>query len=108
MNLREWARMTQRALREQPPEERSSLSIDQVEEVLRMGITTLVEALAEGHDLRIVQLGQIKVEEKPPRKIAGNLGGRSQLYKIGPRKTVKLKASDLLIDKLNSSRARQG
>ena len=54
MNLREWARMTQRALREQPPEERSDLSIDQVEQVLRMGITTLAEALADGQELRIL------------------------------------------------------
>jgi nucleoid DNA-binding protein len=105
MNLRQWARLTQRALREQPPEDRSSLSIDQVEQVLRMGITTLAEALADGQDLRIVLLGQIKVEERPPRKIASNLRGKSQLYKVGRRKTIKLKASNWLIDKLNSSRA---
>ena len=108
MNLREWARMTKRALRAQPPEDRSSLSIDQVEQVLRMSICTLAEALAEGHDLRIVQLGQIKVEERPPRKIAGNLAAKSKLYKIGRRKTVRLKASDWLIDKLNSPEAKRG
>jgi nucleoid DNA-binding protein len=98
--------MTQRALRQQPPEDRSSLSIDQVEQVLRMSIATLAEALAEGHDLRIVQLGQISVEERPARKIAGNLGGHSKVYKIGRRKTVRLKASDWLIDKLNTSLAK--
>ena len=102
MNLREWAKMTQRALREQPPEERSDLSIDQVEQVLRMSIATLADALADGQDLRIVQLGQIRVEERPPRKIVGNLGRKSKLYRIGRRKTVRLKASDWLIDKLNS------
>lgn len=94
--------MTQRALREQPPEERSDLSIDQVEQVLRMSITTLAEALADGQNLRVVQLGQIGVEEKPARKIAGNLGGKPKLYRIRARKTVKLKASDWLVDKLNS------
>ena len=106
MNLREWARMTQRALREQPPEERSDLSIDQVEQVLRMSITTLADALADGQDLRIIQLGQIRVEERPARKIAGNLGGKSTLYKIGSRQTIKLKASDRLIDRLNLSQTK--
>lgn len=106
MNLREWARMTQRALREQSPEERSDLSIDQVEQVLRMSITTLAEALADGQDLRIVHLGQIRVEERPPREIAGNLGGTPKLYKIKARKTIRLKVSDWLIDKLNDSLAK--
>ena len=103
MNLREWARRTQRALREQPPEQRSDLSIDQVEQVLRMSITTLADALANGQELCVIQLGQIRVEERPPRKIVGNLRGKSRLYRIGPRKTVHFKASASLIDKLNSS-----
>lgn len=99
--------MTQHALREQPPEERFDLSIDQVEQVLRMSITTLADALAAGKDLRTVQLGQIWVEERPPRRIASNLGGTSKLYKIGPRKTIRLKASDWLINKMNSSWKKQ-
>ena len=105
MNLREWARMTQRALREQPPEQRSDLSIDQVEQVLRMSITTLVDALVDGQDLRIVQLGQIRVEERSPRKIAGNLSGKLRLYRIGAKKIVRLKASDWLINRLNAPRS---
>ena len=107
MNLREWARMTQRALREQSPEERFDLSIEQVEQVLRMSITTLANALVDGKDLRIVQLGQIRVEERPPRKIAGNLKGKSKFYKIGARKTIRLRASNWLIDKLNDSLTRR-
>jgi nucleoid DNA-binding protein len=107
MNLREWARMTQRALREQPPEERIEISIDRVEQVLRMSIATLANALVDGEDLRTVQLGQIWVEERPPRTIAGNLNARAKMYNIGARKTVRLKASDLLVNILNSSHAKR-
>jgi nucleoid DNA-binding protein len=99
--------MTQRALRKQPPEERFDISIDQVEQVLRMSIATLVDALVDGKDLRTVQLGQICVEERPPRKIAGNLNGRARIYNIGARKTARLKASDLLVNRLNSSHAKR-
>jgi nucleoid DNA-binding protein len=68
-----------------------------------MSITTLADALAEGKDLRIVQLGQIRVKKRPPRKITGNLSGKSKLYSIGPRKTAHLKAFDWLIDKFSRS-----
>ena len=107
MNLREWARMTQRALREQPPEDRFDISIDQVEQVLRISITTLVQALVDGQELRTVQLGHIWVEERPPRKIAGNLGEKSKVYKIGPRRAIRLRASDWLVARLNSSQTKR-
>ena len=82
--------------------DQADLEVTLEDVMLRMSITTLAEALADGEDLRIVQLGQIRVEGRPARKIAGNLGRKAKLYTIGARKTIRLKASEWLVDKLNS------
>ena len=106
MNLREWARITHRALREQAPEECSDLSLDQVEQVLRMSVVTLADALANDEDLCIAQLGRIWAEVRPPREFTGNLGREPKVYKITARKTVRLKPSAWLVNKLNPPHAK--
>ncbi len=93
MNLRQWARATHRALKEQPPEDRSALTAAQVEEVMRMSIDVLMEKLITGEGLRINDLGRFWVEEKPPSVIVSNLGSQPQAYQTEKRKVVRFRAS---------------
>lgn len=97
MNLREWARVTHRALANQPPDERQKeLSAANVERVLRMSITTLINALIAGDDLRIDELGRLWAESKPPRRTVSNLPGRSQSFTTQDRRRVRFRPSSRL------------
>ena len=103
MNLRQWARATHRALKEQPPEDRSALTAAQVEAVLRMSIAVLVEILGTGEGLRINDLGMFWVEDKPPTVVVSNLGDRPKPYQIEGRKGVRFRASSRILSELNAN-----
>ncbi len=70
MNLREWARATHRVLSEQREEGGAALSGDVVKLVLWAAVSTLVDALAAGDELRIDALGRLWIEEKAARRTA--------------------------------------
>ncbi len=78
MNLREWARETHRALSEQREEGGTSLSGELVKQALRASISTLVDALVDGGELRIDALGRLWIEEKAARRVVSNLAGKSK------------------------------
>ncbi len=109
MNLRQWARATHRALREQPVDKRhKQLSAADVERVLRMSMTTLINALVAGGDLRIDDLGRLWVEAKPHRRIVSNLSDRSQVFTIQDRRMVRFRPSSRLGTLLNSVLEKDG
>jgi nucleoid DNA-binding protein len=101
MNLREWARATHKVLSEQREEGGAALSGDVVEQVLRIAISTLIDALADGSDLRIDALGRLWVEEKAARRVVSNLAGKRRVYAVGDRRIVRFRAARGLVARLN-------
>lgn len=104
MNLREWARVTHRALTEQREEGGATLSGDVVEQVLRAAISTLIDVLADGDELRIDALGRLWVEEKAARRVVSNLVGQRRIYAVGYRRVVRFRASKRAVAAVNSPR----
>lgn len=102
MNLREWARATHRALAEQRDEGGAALSSDVVEQVLRVAINTLIDALVDGGELRIDALGRLWVEGKAARRVVSNLARKRRVYAVGHRKVVRFRASKGLVARLNN------
>lgn len=102
MNLREWARATHRVLSEQREEGCAALSGDVVEQVLRAAISTLIDALVHGDELRIDALGRLWVEEKAARQVVSNLARKRRVYRVEDRRVVRFRASRELVDRLNS------
>lgn len=102
MNLREWARATHRALASQPAETRhKEFSAADVEQILRMGVTTLVEALVTDDDLRMEDLGRLWCETRSPRRGVSNLLSQPQAYNIQSRKMVRFRVSSRLQARIN-------
>ncbi len=94
MNLREWARTTHRALSEQREEGGAALSGDVVEYVLRAGIiSTLIDTLVDGGELRLDALGRLWIEEKAARWVVSNLAGRRRVYEVRCQRVVRFRAS---------------
>jgi nucleoid DNA-binding protein len=95
MKLREWARATQKhMMNETPAAERSKyLSQADVEEVLRVAIDTMIEALANGDELHVRSLGRFWVEELPPRRVVSNLPDTAPEYHVKPRLKVRFRSS---------------
>lgn len=96
MNLRQWAKATHHALMEHRVQGSNSLTPAQVERTLQMGISTLINALVEGDELRLDGFGRLWVEEKPARRLVGNLPGQQRTYKVKARKVVRFRASSQL------------
>lgn len=107
MNLREWARATHRALAEQREEGSAALSGDVVEQVMRAAISTLIDGLVNGSELRIDALGRLWVEEKAARRVASNLSGKRRAYMVGERRVMRFRASGRLMTRLNSRSVRE-
>lgn len=101
MNLREWARATHRVLLEQREEGGAALSGDVVEQVMRASISTLIDALVDGGELRIDALGRLWVEEKAARRVVSNLAGQRRVYTVGDRRLVRFRVSRRLVARLN-------
>ncbi len=101
MNLREWARATHWALVNQPADERrQDFSIADVECVLRTSVTTLIDTLVAGDNLRLDELGRLWVEERRPHFIVSNLSGRPRKYQLSSRRVVRFSASSRLQKRL--------
>lgn len=108
MNLREWARATHRVLSEQREDGGMALSGDIVEQVMRAAISTLVNVLIDGGELRIDALGRLWVEERAARRLVSNLAGRQRMYAVGDRKMVRFRASARLVARLNGQLPGEG
>ncbi len=97
MKLREWARATHRALRARPASDRPQrLSQAQVEDVLQVGVRTLIEHLAAGEALRLDDLGRLWVEDLPPQRVVSNLPGAPRTYTLAARRVVRFRPSTRL------------
>ena len=104
MNLKQWARATCQTLANRPAAERHQHYTNaQVEEVLRMSITTLIEALASGDELRIDAFGRLWVEEKQPQRVVNNLNGKPQEHELPVRKMVRFRASSRLVAQVSKA-----
>ncbi len=104
MKRRDWAQATYRALRERPAAERARhLSLAEVEDVLQMGLQALIEALADGDELRLNDLGRLWVEELPPRQVVSGLSGARRAYTLDARRVVRFRASRRLRARLGQS-----
>lgn len=82
----------------------AALSGDVVEQVMRVAIGTLVDALVDGGELRIDALGRLWVEEKVARRAVSNLAGQRLVYAVGNRKVVRFRASTRLVVAVNGQR----
>ncbi len=60
-----------------------------------------INALVEGDEPRLGGLGRMWVEEKPARRLAGNLPGQQRAYQVKARKVVRFRASSGLLSMLN-------
>lgn len=102
MNLREWARATHRTLNSQSAENRVvSPTATQVEQIIRASISTLIEALIAGDQLRIDNLGQLSLETRAPRQIVNNLKNRQE-HLLPRRYTIRYRPSKRLIRYINA------
>ena len=102
MNLREWARAAHKALANQPAADRiKDFSMADIENILRIGITTLTAALVRGDGLQTDDLGRLWVDERQARIVVSNLSRGSKPRRIGRRKIVRFRASDRLMRRLN-------
>jgi len=103
MNFREWARVTHKALKERPVEERQrDFTAAEVETVMRASIETLVDALVEGDDLYVRSLGRLYVKERLARRVVSNLSSEDRVIHIGNRKAVELTSSALMQKRLRT------
>jgi nucleoid DNA-binding protein len=105
MNRREWVartHRTHRALRDRPADQRPKhLTLEQVDAVIAASIETLIEALAEGKDLRLKDLGRFWVEITNPKTIVTNFDRNPQQFTSTSRKKPRYKPSSRVLDNLN-------
>jgi len=107
MNLQQWARATHRALASQPAAERHNLpTAAQVEKVLQMSVTTLIEALAAGDYLQIDALGRLWTEGRSPYRAVSNLETEPRDHEVSVRKVIRYRASRRLMAQLNAEPGR--
>lgn len=104
MKLREWAGATYRAYANQSPEERhKDISAADIEQILRLAISTLILALVAGDDLRTTGFGRIWCEIRQPQRKVSNLEGISRVYKTNEARVARFRASRYLIQQLNTA-----
>lgn len=104
MNLRQWARATQRVLASHAANERQkNLSISDVEWVLRVSISTLADTLADQGDLTLDDLGRLWIEEKQSYIVVSNLQGEARRIKVPRKRLILFRASARLLRNLNRS-----
>ena len=103
MNFREWARSTHQALANRPAEDRGEhLTHAQVETIMRMAVSTLVEALASGDELQVDTLGCLWVENRGARRLVSNLMSQQTEIYVPAGRVVRFRPSKSLKSALNS------
>jgi len=103
MNFREWARSTHQALAHRPAEDRGEhLTHAQVETIMRMAVSTLVEALASGDGLQLDALGCLWVENRGARRLVSNLTSEQRKIYVPARRVVRFRPSKCLKSALNT------